>query len=59
VAEVGFLDVCQRGQLGIVNISNDSRHANSSLDQIIDFIETMYLVDIVDIKTELQVCSFN
>jgi len=53
VAEVACLDACQRGELGIAVVSNDKRHANSMLDQIVDFIEGMNLVDITDVKTEL------
>jgi len=54
IAEVDFLDSCQRGKIGACVVSNDSRHANSLLDQIVDFMENMYVADIVKIRTELQ-----
>lgn len=51
-AETDCLDFCQRGQIGIAVISNSRRHANSMLDQIIDFIEKLCLVDITAVQMD-------
>ena len=53
IAEVDYLDLCQRGKVGVAVVSNDRRHANSMLDKIINFIEDLHLVDIIDAKIEL------
>ena len=52
VCESDYLDSPKQGQIGVVVVSTDWKHANSLLDHIIDFIEKMYLVDITEIKIE-------
>jgi uncharacterized protein len=56
ISEVGDNDLWQRAQIGICAVSNDRRHINSSLDKVIDFIEKMYLVEIV--HTEMEMITF-
>ena len=55
ISEVGDNDLWQRAQIGICTVSNDRRHINSSLDKVIDFIEKMYLVEVV--STEMEILS--
>jgi len=54
ISEVGDNDLWQRAQIGICTVSNDRRHINSSLDQVIDFIEQMYLVEVVSTEMEIM-----
>ena len=53
VAEVGSNDMWQRIEIGISTVSNDRRHIDSSLNNILDYIESLYLAEIVDVKTEV------
>jgi uncharacterized protein len=53
ISEVGDNDLWQRAQIGFCTVSNDRRHINSSLDKVIDFIEKMYLVEVIDSKMEI------
>jgi uncharacterized protein len=53
ISEVGDNDLWQRAQIGICTVSNDRRHINSSLDKVIDFIEKMYLVEIIHREMEI------
>ena len=56
ISEVGDNDLWQRGQIGICTVSNDRRHINSSLDKVIDFIEKMYLVEVI--STEMEILNY-
>jgi uncharacterized protein YlxP (DUF503 family) len=53
VAEVGSNDQWQRIELGISTVGNDRRHIDSSLNHVLDFIESLYLAEVVDVKTEV------
>ena len=53
ISEVRDNDLWQQAQIGICTVSNDSRHINSSLDKVIDFIEKMYLVEVVHTEMEI------
>jgi|SRR3990172_2615216 len=53
IYEVGDNDLWQRAQIGICTVSNDRRHINSSLDKVIDFIERMYLVEVIHTEMEI------
>ncbi len=53
VAETRFLDVYDRGCLGMTVLSNNKRHANSVLDNALDYAEETGLVDITDVNMEL------
>jgi len=53
ISEVGDNDLWQRAQIGICTVSNDRRHINSSLDKIVDYIESMYLVEVLGTEMEI------
>jgi uncharacterized protein len=53
ISEVGDNDLWQRAKIGICTVSNDQRHINSSLDKVVDFIEKMYVVEVVDTEMEI------
>ena len=53
VAEVGSNDNWQRIEIGIATVGNDRRHIDSSLNNILGFIESLYLAEIVDVETEV------
>jgi len=53
VAEVGSNDKWQKIELGISTVGNDRRHIDSSLTNILEFLESLYLAEIVDSETEI------
>lgn len=53
IAEVGDNDLLNRASVGIAVVGNDRRYVNSSLDTILQFIEGMYLAEIIDRELEL------
>ena len=53
IAEVGFNDKWQRIELGVSTVGNDRRHINSSLDNVLSFLESLYLADIIDSNIEI------
>ncbi len=53
IAEVGSNDKWQKIELGISAVGNDRRHIDSSLSHILDFIESLYLAEIVNAEFEL------
>ena len=53
IAEVGDNDKWRRSQVGLCIVGNDKRHINSSLDNVINFIDGLYLAEIVDSEIEL------
>jgi uncharacterized protein len=53
VAEVGSNDNWQKIELGVTTVGNDRRHIDSSLSNILEFIESMYLAEIVHVETEV------
>lgn len=53
ISEIGDNDLWQRSQLGLSVVGNDSRHINSSLDKIIDFIDGMNVAEIIDSEIEI------
>ena len=48
IAEVGSNDKWQRIELGVSAVGNDRRHIDSSLTNILDYMDTLYLAEIVD-----------
>jgi len=50
---VGSNDNWQRIELGVTTVGNDRRHIDSSLSNILGFIESLYLAEIVDVETEV------
>jgi hypothetical protein len=53
IAEVGNNDLWQSAQLGLCLVSNDRRFTNSSLDTILDFIETIHVAEVVNSDIEI------
>ncbi len=53
VAEIGSNDKWQIIELGISTVGNDRRHIDSSLSNILEYIDSLYLAEIVDVKTEV------
>ncbi len=53
VAETGANDKWQRIELGICTVGNDTRHVDSSLNHIMDFIEFIQLAQVVDVKMDI------
>ncbi len=52
-AEVDDHDLWQRATLGIACVSNDSGHANSVLDKVLDYIEKKGDVSVVGVEMEI------
>ena len=55
IAEVGANDNWQKIELGISTVGNDRRHVDSSLGNILAFLESLYLAEIVN--TEMEILS--
>jgi hypothetical protein len=53
ISEVDDNDLWQRAQIGFCTVGNDRRFVNSSLDKIIDFIEGMYLAEVIEKEMEI------
>jgi uncharacterized protein YlxP (DUF503 family) len=53
IAEVEDLDKLQRVGLGVAFVSNDSGHVHSTLTKVVDFIDQMYLAEIIHFHIEL------
>lgn len=53
LAEVGSNDILNMAEIGISVTGNDRSFINSILDKIIDFIENMFLAEIIDTEMEL------
>lgn len=54
VAEVGQNDLWQSAVIGIAVVGNDRGFVNSTLDNIIDFIEVLRTVEIVSQEIEIM-----
>jgi uncharacterized protein YlxP (DUF503 family) len=52
IAEVGAHDLWQRARLGICLVGSDQPFINASLDKVIDYIESMGVVEVVGSDTE-------
>ena len=53
VAEIGSNDKWQKIELGISTVGNDRRHIDASLNNILSYLEPLYLAEIVDSKAEI------
>ena len=53
VAEVGSNYNWQRIELGISTVGNDRRHVESSLGNILSFVDSLYLAEIVNTESEI------
>jgi uncharacterized protein YlxP (DUF503 family) len=53
IAEVGSNDKWQMIELGISAVGNDRRFVNSVLDNILSYIDSLYLGEIIDSNIEI------
>ena len=53
VAEVADQDLWQKAVLGICAVGNDRQRINSTLDQVINFIEETHLTEVADSQIEI------
>jgi uncharacterized protein len=53
IAEVGSNDKWQRIELGISAVGNDRRHIDASLNNILGYMDALYLAEIVDSSVEI------
>ena len=53
VAEVGDNDLWQKARIGLALVGNDSQLLEARLQQIMKFIESQYLAEIIDSQVEL------
>jgi len=53
VAEVGSNDKWQKIELGISAVGNDRRHVDSSLNHVFNFLDSLYLAEIVHSEFEI------
>ena len=53
VAEVGSNDKWQKIELGVSAIGNDRRHIDSSLSHILEFLDSLYLAQIVNTEMDI------
>ena len=53
IAEVGSNDKWQRIELGVNAVGNDRRHIDSSLNNILGYVDALYLAEIVDSSVEI------
>jgi len=53
IAEVADQDLWQKAVLGICAVGNDRQRVNSTLDQVINFIEETQLTDVADSQIEI------
>lgn len=53
VAEVADLDALQRAGLGIAFVSNEASHVHSTLSKVVNFIDHLYIAEIIDYHIEV------
>ena len=53
VAEVEDLDMLQRAGLGVAFVSNDASHVHSTLSKVVNFIDHLYIAEIIDYHIEV------
>jgi uncharacterized protein YlxP (DUF503 family) len=53
VAEVENLDTLQRIGLGIAFVSNEVSHVHSTLSKVVNFIDHLYIAEIIDYHIEV------
>jgi uncharacterized protein YlxP (DUF503 family) len=53
VAEVEDLDKLQRAGIGIAFVSNEASHVHSTLSKVVNFIDHLYLAEIIDYHIEV------
>lgn len=52
IAEVAYQDKWQRSVLGVAVVSTAQDHANSILNKVVNFVEAMYLAELIDYQIE-------
>lgn len=57
IAEVGDNDEWRSAKIGISIVGNDRAYVNSCMDKVIDYVESLYLADIID--QQMEIMSFN
>ncbi len=53
ISEVEDQDLWQKAVLGVCAVGNDRQKVNSTLDQLLNFIEETHLVDLADSEMEI------
>lgn len=53
IAEVGSNDKWQKIELGVSAVGNDRRHIDSSLNNVLVFIDSLFLAEIVNSELEI------
>jgi hypothetical protein len=53
VAEVDDHDLWQRSQIGVCTIGNEGAYVNSVLDEILNFIESLNVAEVVNHRIEI------
>ena len=53
IAEVGDNDVLRSSEVGICMVGNDRAFINSCLDKVIDFVDMLYVAEIVEQEIEI------
>lgn len=53
IAEVEDLDKLQRVGLGVALVSNDVSHVHSTLSKVVNFIDHMYVAEIIQYHIEV------
>ena len=54
IAEIDALDSHKTAVLGVVTVSNDSRHVNRTLSHVVDFIEDTASAEMIEYEIELN-----
>lgn len=54
ISEIDYLDEFTQASLGIVIVSNNQAYADKVLDHCLNFIETEYELEVVEIVKELR-----
>jgi uncharacterized protein YlxP (DUF503 family) len=53
IAETGLNDKWQKIELGVTTVGNDRRHVDSSLSNVLAFLDSLYLAEIITSETEI------
>ncbi|MFH0824809.1 MAG: DUF503 domain-containing protein [Pseudomonadota bacterium] len=53
IAEVADQDKWQKCTLGFAVVSNEGGHAHTMLESVIDYVENLYLAEVVDSNIEI------
>lgn len=53
ISEISYNDVWKNAKIGIATVSNSKSHLDSTLDHILDFIDTDGRMEMIDVKREV------